>query len=231
VADPSFSSALSLSVRVGLACAAGGLLPAVGLGYLLARRRFPGKAALSTLLLLPMVLPPVVTGLLLLEAFGRHGVFGPALSALGVQVPFSILGAALAAGVVGLPLYTLVVRAAFEAVDPRYEEVAATLGEVPWRTFLRVTLPLALPGVLAGAVLAFGRALGEFGATVVLAGNVEGRTRTIALAVYSLLDAPGGESKALPLVFASIGLSALALGVYEGLLRRQRSRLEIDGGR
>ena len=133
----------------------------------------------------------------------------------------------LAAFTVGLPLYVWSARAAFEAVDPRLEEVSATLGTPPWRTFARVTLPLALPGIAGGAVLAFARALGEFGATAVVAGNMEGETRTIALAVYTLLDTPGGEGATLPLVLASLGIAAASLLGYELLSRWQRRRLEL----
>jgi len=149
-----------------------------------------------------------------------------ALEGLGVTVPFTLLGAVLAALVVGIPLYVASVRAAFESVDPHLEEVAWTLGTPPRRSFLKVTLPLALPGIAAGAILAFARALGEFGATVVLAGNVEGRTRTIALAVYTLLESPEGRQAIWLLVGASLALSAGALLGYEFLTRRQRGRME-----
>ncbi len=229
--SPEVMSALYLSLTVGVWCALLGLLPAVALGWLLARKQFPGKAVLGALVLAPMVLPPVVTGLLLLRLMGTQGPLGPLLAEVGIRVPFSFLGAVLAALLVGLPLYVLVVRSAFEAADPRYEEVSLTLGVPPRRTFWRITLPLALPGIAAGAVLAFARALGEFGATIVLAGNVPGETRTLALAVYSLLDAPGGEDSLLPLLGCSISLSAVALGAYEFLIRRLRQRLEVDGGR
>jgi molybdate transport system permease protein len=229
--DPEVLQALRLSLQVGLWCTVLGLPPALLLGWVLARHPFRAKPIVSAAVLAPMVLPPVVTGLLLLQLLGRSSFLGQGLLALGLRVPFTLLGAVVAAGVVGLPLYVLVVRGAFEAVDPRYEEVARTLGEPPHRTFVRVTLPLALPGIAAGAVLAFARALGEFGATVVLAGNVEGRTRTLALAVYSLLDTPGGEERIGVLVAASIGLSVVALVIYEGLVRYQRRRLELDGGR
>ncbi len=222
--------ALLLSFWVGAWCVLLGLVPAVGLGWLLARRRFPGKGLLSALLMTPVVLPPVVTGFLLLQFFGKDGPAGVLLASLGLRVPFTVLGAVIAAGVVGFPFYLVGVRGAMEAVDPRYEEVAATLGVPPWRTFLRVTLPLASPGIAAGAVLTFARALGEFGATVVLAGNVEGRTRTLALAVYSALDAPGGDGPARTLVLASLVLGGAAILAYEALVRWQRRRLELDSG-
>lgn len=216
---PSAWAAVRLSLLVGLLATLLGLVPAVGAGWLLARRSFPGKSLLSTVLLTPLVLPPVVTGFLLLMLLGRQGP-------LGLSVAFTPLAPILAALVVGFPLYVVAVRGAFEAVDPRFEEVSWTLGRPPGRTFFRIALPLALPGVAAGAVLAFARALGEFGATVVLAGNVEGSTRTIPLAVYTLLEAPGGRETMWILVGASVALSLVALLGYEALSRRQRRRLE-----
>ncbi|RMH11345.1 MAG: molybdate ABC transporter permease subunit, partial [Gemmatimonadetes bacterium] len=223
-------SAVRLSLVVALAAVLLGLVPAVAVGWLFARREFPGRTVLSLLVLGPLVLPPVVTGYLLLEVLGRQGLLGGALAVFGVSVPFTLLGAVVAAGVVGFPLYVMSIRGAFEAVDVRYEEVSWTLGVPPRRTFTRVVLPLALPGIAAGAVLAFARALGEFGATVVLAGNIEGETRTIALAVYALLEAPGGREAARGLVLASVVLSLLGLVGYEALSRRQRRRLERFGG-
>jgi molybdate transport system permease protein len=148
------------------------------------------------------------------------------LASLGLPIPFTLLGATIAALVVGFPLYVISVRGAFEAVDPLYEELSSTLGISPRQTFLRVSLPLALPGIVAGAVLAFARALGEFGATIVLAGNLEGSTRTIALAVYTLLESPSGRETTWILVGASVGLSLLALLGFETLSRRQKERLE-----
>ncbi len=227
---PNPASAIRISLLVALLATAAGFVPAVGLGWLLARREFAGKTLLTTLVLIPLVMPPVVTGFLLLSLLGRESLLGRGLGALGVQIPFTFLGAAVAALAVGLPLYVISVRGAFEAVDTHYEEVSWTLGSPPRRTFLRISLPLALPGIAAGAVLAFARALGEFGATVVLAGNVEGRTRTIALAVYTLLEAPAGRSTTWILVGASVALSVLALLGYEALARRQRNRLEDRHG-
>ena len=185
---PSVSSAIRISILVAILATLAGLPLAVGVGFVLARRDFTGKAVVSTLALAPLVVPPVVTGFLLLSLLGSGSPVGRWLAATGLPVPFTLLGAAIAAMVVGFPLYVLSVRNAFEAVDPHYEELSWTLGVPPRRTFLRVSLPLALPGIAAGALLAFARALGEFGATVVLAGNVEGSTRTIALAVYTLLE-------------------------------------------
>ena len=223
----SVASAVTLSLVVGLVAAAAGLGPALALGWLLARGHFRGKAVVSALVLVPLVLPPVVTGLLLLRLFGRSAPLGGWLAALGWPVPFTLTGAVIAAVVVGLPVYVMSVRGALEAVDPRYEEVAMTLGASPWQTFRRVTLPLALPGIGAGVVLAVARGLGEFGATAVLAGNMEGKTRTIALAVYALLDVPGEDPRVGQLIGASLGLSVLSLVGYEALNRWQRRRLEL----
>lgn len=228
---PDPGSAVLLSLVVALVAAFLGLGPAVALGWLLARREFAGKSLVSTVVLAPLVLPPVVTGFLLLSALGGQSPLGRGLADLGLPVPFTLLGAIVAAFVVGLPLYVVAVRGAFEAVDPRYEEVSWTLGIPPGRTFRRISLPLAVPGIAAGAVLAFARALGEFGATVVLAGNVEGRTRTIALAVYTLLESPGGRRTMWILVGASVALSLAALLGYEALSRRQKRRMEEFRGR
>lgn len=222
-------AAIVLSLEVGAAATIAGLVPALAVAWLLARVPFRGKAVVSALVTAPLVLPPVVTGLLLLRLFGRNTPLGGLLADLGVPVVFSWTGAALAALVVGFPLYVLTIRTAFEAIDPRYEEVSLTLGVPPVRTWWRVTFPLALPGIAAAVVLAFARALGEFGATVVVAGNVEGRTRTIALAVYSLLDSPRGDQAIRPLLAASLALAFGALGAFELLVRRQRRRLDLDG--
>jgi molybdate transport system permease protein len=217
--------AVRLSVLVGLWCVVLGFAPALGLGWLLARRDFPGKTALGTLLLAPLVLPPVVLGLLLLKVLGTKTLLGGALAALGLPVPFHLTGAVVAALTASLPLYVLSARMAFEAADARYEEAAATLGVPPATVFRRVAWPLAAPGLAAGAVLAFARGLGEFGATIVLAGNVAGRTRTLPLAVYSLLDAPANGEGLGHLVAASLLLSFGALAAFETLRRRQDRRL------
>lgn len=225
----SVASAIRLSLTVG-ACAAGlGFVPAVAVAWLLARRSFPGKSVATALVLAPLVLPPVVTGLLLLRVFGRAAPIGQLFAAAGAPVTFTLLGAVLAALVVGFPIYVMTIRGAFEAVDPRYEEVSLSLGVPPAATFRRVTLPLALPGMAAGVVLAFARGLGEFGATAIVAGNMEGRTRTLALAVYALLDGPGDDPRIGWLAMASVGLSLVALAGFEALNRWQRRRLEIDG--
>lgn len=222
--------AVALSLQVGLGATALGFFPALAAAWALSRGRFPGKALLNAALSLPLVLPPVVVGLGLLRLFGRGSPLGAALAAAGLPVTFSLLGALLAALVVGAPLYVSTMRQALDAVDPRYEAVSATLGVGPWRTFWRITAPLSAPGLAAGAVLAFARGLGEFGATVVIAGNMEGRTRTIALAIYSLLDVPGEDPRLGQLAAASVGLAVLTVGAAELLRRAQRARLGLDDG-
>ncbi len=226
LADP-----VRLSLGVATWATLAGAPIAVALGWLLARRQFPGKAIVSTVVYAPLVLPPVVTGFLLLRLLGRRGALGAWLAEHGIAIPFTFAGAVVAAVVVGLPLFVAVVRGAFEAVDRRHDEVAATLGLAPLRVFARVTLPLAAPGILAGAVLSFARALGEFGTTIMLAGNIEGETQTISMAVYSSLDATDGEDAAWRLVWVSLALCFGAMLGFELLARRHRRLLELDRGR
>ena len=218
--------AISLSLQVGLWCAILGLPVAVALGWLLARRTFPGKLLLNMIIFTPLVVPPVVTGYLLLITFGRMTLIGRFFEQFGVSFSFTFVGAVLAAFIVGMPLYIMSIRSAFESIDPKLEEMAMTLGHTPLKVFFKVTLPLAFPGIGAGALLAFVRALGEFGATVMIAGNMEGKTRTIALAIYSLLDRPNGFEASKVLVVASLSVSLLALFGYELLIRWHRRRLE-----
>ncbi len=227
--DP--AAAVWLSLKVALATVVFSAPFAVAFGWLLARRSFPGKWLFSSLVMVPMVLPPVVTGFLLLDLMGPNATLGSFLAGIGVRVAFAPLGAVVAAATVSMPLYVLSMRTAFEAVDARYEGVSYSLGIDRPTTFRRITLPLALPGFAAGAVLTFARALGEFGATVVLAGNMEGETRTIALAIYTLLESPGGMEAARLLTWLSVALSLAALVGYEAFTRWQRGRLEVDNGR
>ncbi len=215
---------LALSLRIAFCCVLISLLPAVLLGWLLARREFPFKIALDGLCHLPLVLPPVVTGYLLLLLFGRRGTFGPLLDAIGLQVAFDWKGAVLASAVVGFPLMLRSVRLSIEAVDPRLERVARTLGASPLRAFMTVTLRVALPGVLVGSLLTFARSLGEFGATITFAANIAGQTRTIPAAIYTYLNQPGGEDRAWALVLVSVVLSLFALVASEYSARRLRSR-------
>ena len=223
-ATQSVDGPMRLSVWVAVVSLMLSIVPAVGLGWLMARREFLGKSLLSTVLMAPLVLPPVVTGYLLLKAFGRGGVFTPVLEAVGIEVAFTRWGAVVAAAVVGFPLLLILVRQAIESVDIRYPTIAQTLGLSPFYAFMRITLPMALPGIIAGCVLAFARALGEFGATAMIAGDQPGETRTLALAVYALAEVPGGEDAAATLVWISLGLCAVALVAYERLVWRQRRR-------
>ncbi len=204
-----------LSLFVATVGAAVGLPIAIAIGHLLAHARGTVRVAVSALALLPLALPPVVTGYLLLLLLGRHGLLGGALEALGVHVVFSTGGAVIASLVVGLPLYVVAARRAFEGVDPALVEVARSLGVSRWRVLFDVELPLARRGLAAGALLAFARALGEFGATIVLAGDVPDRTRTIPLAVYAALSRPGGETLAAELAALSVAFSGIALIAHE----------------
>jgi molybdate transport system permease protein len=224
VLTPEEWEVLGLSLRVALTCVVLTLPPAVGMGWLLARRDFPGKMLLDGLCHLPLVLPPVVTGYLLLLAFGRRGWFGPLLDSLGLTLSFDWKGAALASAVVAFPLALRAVRLAIEEVDPRLEGAARTLGAGPGRVFLTITLRLAAPGLLVGALLAFARSLGEFGATITFVANIAGQTRTIPSAIYTLLNQPGGEAGALRLVVVSLLVSLAALVASEWAARRHRAR-------
>lgn len=212
---------VALSLKVS-GVAVGGTLPvAFALAWLLARVRFPGKVLLDGLVHLPLVLPPVVTGWLLLLAFGPNGPLGRWFETwLGVTFMFRWTGAALAAAVMALPLVVRAIRLSLEAVDPRLEGAARTLGAGPWRTFLTITLPLALPGVLAGTVLGFARSLGEFGATITFVSNIPGETRTLPIAIYSALQLPGAEGLVTRLAIISVVLSLGALIVSETIARR-----------
>jgi molybdate transport system permease protein len=212
---------VALSLRVS-AVAIGLALPiAFALAWLLARVRFPGKVLVDAVVHLPLVLPPVVTGWLLLLAFGANGPAGRFFAeTLGVTFMFRWTGAALAAAVMALPLMVRAMRLSIEAVDRRLEGAARTLGAGPWRTFFTVTLPLTLPGVLAGLVLGFARSIGEFGATITFVSNIPGETRTLPLAIYAALQSPGGEAAVTRLAVIAVLLSLAALVLSEGLARR-----------
>jgi molybdate transport system permease protein len=219
-------TAVALSLRVALVATVFALPFGIAIAWLLARKQFFGKALLDALVHLPLVLPPVVTGLLLLWGLGRSSALGRAWQALtGGQLAYTTSACVVAAAVVGFPLLVEAIRLAVLGVDRRLEQVARSLGRGPVDTFARVTLPLALPGIAAGAVLSFARALGEFGATIVIAGNVAGETRTIPVAVYTLLDVRGGEPAAARLVAISVSLSLLALlGSFWLSARRREER-------
>lgn len=220
-------SAVKLSALVGIACVVLGFPFAVFFGWILARKNFRGKSLLTLIIFFPLSLPPVVTGLLLLSLLGRESMLGEFFGELGFPLTFSLTGAVIASFVVGFPLYVMMIRSAFEAVDKKYEEVAFTLGLSPWKTFFKISLPLAFPGILAGAVLNFARSMGEFGATSIISGNIEGETRTISLALYSLLESPQGMDSGRILIIFSIIMSFISLASYEWLLKWHRKRLEL----
>ena len=210
--------AVALSLQVACTSVLVSLPLGVAVGWVLARKRFRGRVLLDAVVYLPLVLPPVVTGYALLWALSPRGPLG------GLELAFTWRGAALASAVVAFPLLVRAIRLGFEAVDPGLEEAAYTLGASPWRTFWRVTLPLAWPGVLSGVLLAFGRSLGEFGATITFAGNIEGETRTLPLAIYTALQTPGGRDQATTLAWLSAGLALGTLVAGEVLARRSRWR-------
>ncbi len=217
--------ALRLSLRVALWSVTGSLPLAIIVAHLLARRRFPGKAALNAAVNLPLILPPVVTGYLLLLLLGRRGPVGGWLyDSFGIVLAFRWTGAALAAAVMGFPLMVQAIRLSIEAIDPRLEAAAGTLGAGRLWIFTTVTLPLALPGVLAGTILSFARSLGEFGATITFVSNIPGETRTLPLAIYTYTQVPGAEGAALRLTLVSIALALLALLGSELLGRRLQRR-------
>ncbi len=223
--------AIRLSLLVAGVAAGCSLPPAVLVGWLLAKRQFAGKFLVETLVNLPLVLPPVVTGYLLLVVFGRKGPLGALLErTLGWRFVFDWKGAALAAAVVSFPLMVRPIRVAFAAVDDRLLQAARTLGAGPLDAFLTIALPLARRGVLSGLLLAWARSMGEFGATIMIAGSIPGETRTMPLMVYSLLESAGGMQRAGRLVVASIIIAAAALAAGEWLERRDRARLLRAGG-
>jgi molybdate transport system permease protein len=215
-------SALALSLRIAAVATLAILPPGIALGWLLARRRVPGKALIETLTALPLVLPPTAVGYLLLRLLARDGPFGERTLGFDLDLLFTWKGAALASAVMALPLVVRSARVAFEEVDPRLEGMARTLGLGPWRTFREVTLPLARRGLAAAAVLGFGRALGEFGATVIVAGNIPGETQTLPLAIFADLQL-GRDADAMTLVGITVALAFVALWTVEALTRRRRA--------
>ena len=219
-------NAVRLSVIVGLTSVAGSLAFGIALGWLLARRQFLGKSVVETVLNLPLVLPPVVTGFLLLLLFGRKGVIGGWLDNwFGIHFVFDWKGAALASAVIAFPLMVRAMRLAFMAVDPKLEAAARSLGAGWFDTFFTVTLPLASHGIIAGCVLAFARSMGEFGATIMIAGNIPGQTQTIPLYIFSLLETPGGVAASYRIILISVIIAGMALVLSEMLERRGRSRI------
>ena len=213
--------AVMLSVRVALLAVGVSLPFGIAVAYDLARHRRPYKFVIENLVQLPLVLPPVVTGLLLLILLGPEGVVGGWLrETLGLRIAFTAWGAALAAGILAFPLLVQTIRVAFEQIDPEWEEAAYVYGGSRWAAFRHVTLPLAARGIAAGIVLAFARAVGEFGATIVLAGNLPGQTRTIPLAIFTRINQIGGDAAALRLVVVAVVLSMLSLAAHAWLTRR-----------
>ncbi len=227
--SPAETEALLLSLRVGLWSVLLSLPPGLGVAWLLARRAFPGKFLLNGLVHLPLVVPPVVVGYLLLMLLGRRGPLGGLLEAwFGISVAFTWKGAAVAAGVMGFPLMVRAIRLSLDAVDRGIEAAARTLGAGPAWVFLTITLPLILPGILTGVILAFARSLGEFGATITFVSNIPGETRTLPLALYTATQLPGGEAIAVRLAVLSVALAMAALIGSEIMARRLNARLTGD---
>lgn len=215
------SQALLLSAKVALWATALCLPAGIAVSWLMARREFPGKWIADALIQLPMVLPPVVPGYCLLLILGTQGFIGKwLLSTFGIVIAFTWKGAVLASAVMAFPLMVQPVRLAFRMIDVRLEKAATTLGATPWRAFLTITLPLALPGIVAGSMLCFSRSLGEFGATMAFVGNIPGETRTLPLAIYSFANVPNGEAAAMRLAVLSILLALGALVISHAISRR-----------
>ena len=222
-------TALRLSLRVALVAVAASLPLGLAVAYLLARGRFWGKSLLDTLVHLPLILPPVVTGYLLLIGFGRRGPIGSFLAEqFGIVLSFRWTGAALASAVMGFPLLVRAIRLSIEAVDRKLEDAAGTLGAHPPFVFLLVTLPLILPGIIAGTILSFAKAMGEFGATITFVSNIPGETQTLPSAIYTFTQVPGGEGGAFRLTLVSIAVSMLALLCSELMARVVRRRIASE---
>jgi molybdate transport system permease protein len=218
--------AILLSLKVSVVATLFATPIGIGLAWALARYEFWGKSIIDAAVHLPLVLPPVVTGYLLLLTFGRRGLVGEWLADhLGIVFAFRWTGAALACGVMSFPLLVRPIRLSIEAVDRRLEQAASTLGASTWQVFATVTLPLALPGILAGMVLGFAKAIGEFGATITFVSNIPGETQTISAAIYSLIQTPDSDTAAMRLVVVSIALSMAALVASELFARRATRRL------
>lgn len=217
--------AVVLSLRVSLWATALSLPLGIYIAYVLARREFWGKQILNGLVHLPLILPPVVTGYLLLLTFGRKGFVGQYLDMVGIVLAFKWTGAVLAAAVMAFPLMVRAIRLSIEAVDPKLEQAASTLGASPPWVFLTVSLPLILPGIIAGAVLAFAKAMGEFGATITFVSNIPGQTQTLPSAIYSFLQVPGGDPQAFRLVLVSIFVAMSALILSEWVSKSVARRI------
>lgn len=223
--SPEVWEAVRLSLKVSLLATLVALPIAVLVAYVLARKRFALHGFLNALVHLPLILPPVVTGYLLLLGFGPRGPIGAALEAVGLSLAFRWTGAALAAGIMAFPLMVRAIRLSIEAIDPKLEEAANTLGARPLARFLSITLPLALPGILAGSVLGFAKAMGEFGATITFVANIPGQTQTIPSAIYAFLQVPGQSGPVVTLVLISVGIAISALLLSEWLSKRLADRV------
>lgn len=218
-------TAVRLSLLVATTATLAGLIPGIAIAWVLARKQFWGKSLLDTLVHLPLIMPPVVTGYLLLLMLGRRGLIGEYLAEIGIVFAFRWTGAALACGVMGFPLMVRAIRLSIEAVDSRLEAAAGTLGARPFAVFLTVTMSLCLPGILAGTMLCFAKSMGEFGATITFVSNIPGQTQTLPSAIYSFTQVPGGDAGALRLTLISVVVSMAALLASELLARRIGRRL------
>ncbi len=226
---PAEIQAILLSLRVAVLAVVIMLPFAIAMAYVLDRYRFWGRGLLDAIIHVPLVLPPVVTGYLLLVLLGRNGIIGRYLEPLGLSVAFTSTGAALAAGVMAFPLMVRAIRLGFEAIDRNSERAASLLGAHPRMVFWRITLPMCLPAILAGVVLGFAKALGEFGATITFVSNIPGQTQTIASAIYAMLQVPGSDAGVFRLICVSFGISLLAIWASEVLARRFRRDQNWDG--
>lgn len=222
--SPAEWTAILLSLRIAVAATVLSLPFGIGTAYALARWHFPGKTILNGAVHLPLVLPPVVTGFLLLVLLGRKGVFGPFLASIGIVLSFRWTGAAVACAVMAFPLMVRAIRLSFESIDRKLELAAGTLGAGPFATFFLVSLPLAAPGIAAGAILAFAKALGEFGATITFVSNIPGETQTISAAIYTYTQTPGGDASAMRLTLIAILISFAALAASEIFQRQAEKR-------
>ena len=226
---PEELAAIKLSLRVAALATAASLPFGIAIAMLLTRTRFFGRPLLNALVLLPLVLPPVVTGYVLLLLFGRQGPIGRFLDEqLGIVLAFRWTGAALACAIMGFPLMVRSIRLSIEAVDRKLEEAAGTLGASPLWVFLTVTLPLILPGVIAGMILAFAKAMGEFGATITFVSNIPGETQTLSAAIYTFTQVPGGDAGALRLTLVAIAISMVALLASEVLAQRIGRKVHLE---
>jgi molybdate transport system permease protein len=227
--SPEEWTAVHLSLRVATVAMLASLPVGIAVAYLLARGRFPGKSILDGIVFLPLILPPVVTGYLLLLSFGRRGPIGAFFDQhFGIVFSFRWTGAALACAVMAFPLLVRSIRLSIEAVDRKLEEAASTLGANPLWVFLFVTLPLILPGIIAGMILCFAKAMGEFGATITFVSNIPGETQTLPSAIYTFTQIPGGETGALRLTLVSIVISMGAVMVSELIARRVGRRMWLE---